>query len=113
MAQIVSIGPRPVYNSETITVSSTAIGPTASKLQKAAADNFPSEQLQVKSAYVTVETASIRVAFDSAVTVTASTNGHVFQAGDAFTVDGYDAIARLKMIRVTSTDATVRVTYFG
>lgn len=114
MSIVVSIGSRPVYGSETISVDNTSggVGVTATKLIKAASDNYPSEFTKVKSALFTVETAEIRVNFDPAVTVTATTNGHLFQVGDNFTVDGYDNILRLKMIRTGST-ASVKVTYFG
>ena len=115
MSQVVSFGPRPVFASETIIVDSTAggVGVTATKLTKGVADNFAAEVLKAQSALVTVETAEIRVNFDPAVTVTASANGHLFQVGDSFTVDGYDTIMRMKMIRTTAVSGSVKVTYFG
>lgn len=110
--QVISVGSRPVLDYETITVSNTAIGFTASKYIKSPADNFPSQVLKARSALVTVEGDAIRVSFANGVTPTANSNGHLFQVGDSFIVDGAQTITDLKMIRQT-TDATVRVTYFG
>lgn len=83
---------------ESITVSSAAIGPTASKIA-----NAP------KSAYCTVESYSIRFTTDG--TTPTSSVGFLVAAGSDFIITNATDLAALKMIRVTS-DATVQCEYF-
>ena len=62
-------------------------------------------------AFVTVETASIRVWVDG--TTPTATAGHLYDVGAAFTLLGPMAVRGCKMIRAGGADATVRVSYFS
>lgn len=90
---------------ETITVSSTPIGGTASKLTINQAGGF---RKRAQKAVLSVESQPIRFRYDG--TSPSSTVGHLLAAGDYFTVNGEDNVAALKMI-ATGTDATVQVTF--
>lgn len=90
------------FAGEAITVADTAIGPTA-------ATHVATTTRKATRAYVTVETASIRVRYDG-TNPTASV-GHLKQAGEEFIIEGSANIAALKMIRTGSTSASVHITY--
>lgn len=115
----ISFTSRPVIGSETITVSTTPIGCTASALVKIVGDKTAAgsvEQtavIRAKSAYFSVEDQEMRISFNPAVTVAAGSNGHEFAAGSSFTVDGVASLADLRMIRTGGADSVVRVTYYG
>lgn len=91
---------------ETITVSSTAIGPTASLLKS---NQIGGHFKRAVRAFITNASNSIRIRFDG--TDPTTTVGHVIAAGDYFTIDGEANVSRLKMIAVGS-DGVASVTYF-
>ena len=85
---------------EQITVSSTAIGVTASLIKNG---NY-----EVKSATITAEGGSIRVRTDG--TNPTSAVGHLIQDGDIIELDSHDDIVNFKAIRKDSTDGVLNVT---
>lgn len=93
------------YASETITVSTSAIGPTAA--------NFDVSGQDVDAIYGTVETADIRLRYDG--TNPTATVGHLVLAGGSFTIEGASNVRSLKMIRASTAavDASVFATYEG
>lgn len=111
---MISFAARPVLASETIAVDATAGGValTTTKIFKRVEDNHAGGQIRANSAYISVEDQQIRVNFDPAVTVTATTNGHAFSAGDSFIVEG-QALVNLRAIRTGGTSGAMRVTYFA
>lgn len=106
--QVISFSGRETLGSETITVSATPIGLSASKYLRGTGPQV----MSARSVLISVEDADIRVNFDPSVTVAADANGHVFFGSERFTLDGYAIIKDLRMI-ATAGDAIVRVTYFG
>lgn len=93
---------------EAITVSSTALGFTATKLLQtdAAFSGFK----QARKAFLTLETDQIRFTLDGATTPT-STVGHLLAVGDTLVLNGVEELQRFKAIRVTN-DASLKVTYY-
>lgn len=84
----------------------TAIGITASKLK---INQSGGAFKRAVRAFITVETASIRMRFDG--TDPDSSTGHLIASGDYFTIDGEQNVANLKMIQGSGA-ATVQVTLF-
>jgi hypothetical protein len=87
---------------ETITVSTTAIGFTASKYQ-------PTGLQPAALAVVTLESNDVRYRSDG-LNPTASV-GHVLASAGAVTVCGLQSLQQVRFIRV-SADATAQVSYF-
>lgn len=96
----------PAQDYEKITVSSTAIGPTAAKLLINQAGGGHKRAVRV---FCTVETASVRTRFDG--TAPTSTLGHLLAAADYLVVDGEANVANLKFIAAAG-DGAVHITYF-
>lgn len=96
------------YDYEAITVSSTAVGLTATKVTPSAAANTPAHG-KAFEVFISVETNAIRYRIDG--TDPTASEGHPVAAGASVTITGYDNIRRLKMIR-QSADAAVKVTFF-
>lgn len=109
--QIISIGPRVVIGSETVTVSTTAIGLTSTKYKVAAGSL--GDRMYAKEAFVTVEDNQVRWNLDPAVTVTASTNGHEADAGDSFSIHGVTAMDNFRAIRTGGADGVLRISYLA
>lgn len=93
------------YDHEAITISTTAIGFTSTKVVP---DNDQNPRPAFE-AYVTVETDKVRYRLDG--TDPTSTTGHELAAGDTLTITGTNNIRRAKFIRSGTGDATLRVTY--
>ena len=89
------------FDYESITVGATAIGFTAAKIVQAAGTAV--------MAFVSVETASISMTLNG--TTPTSSIGHLWTAGQAFTVCGSLDIGRFRAIQVVSS-GTMKVTYF-
>lgn len=94
------------YDFETLTVSTTALGLTAAKVDTSAA------------VYMTLEgTAGIRWRLDGGVPT--ATVGHLFEppstgnaaSGSGMWVCGKTSLLNLRMIRSSTADVTIRVTY--
>lgn len=109
--QLITTSPRDVLGSETITVDNTAggVGLSATKYNPVGLGGM---NHKAKEAFITVEDQSIRWNIDPGVTVTATTNGHKANDGDAVTVYG-QALENFRAIRTGGVSATIRVTYFG
>jgi hypothetical protein len=86
---------------ETITVSNTAIGLTASKV-----DASP----KPKRVLISVETAQCRFREDG--TDPDATTGHILNPMDSMLVEGYPRIKNIKFIRTGANDAKLMVTYY-
>jgi hypothetical protein len=82
---------------EAITVSSTAVTPTAATVA------------QRNKALITVEDAAVRFRFDG--TAPTSTTGHELEDGDVLILDSANQIGNVQFIRRDGTDATLRASY--
>jgi len=89
------------FDYESVTVSSTAVGLTASKFNAYAA-------YEVK-AFMTLEGAQIRWRIDG--TNPTSTEGHLLEAGQNLTIEGYKNLSQFKAIRTGTSDGVLKVTY--
>ena len=91
------------YNTESITVSNTAIGFTSATIS-------PEVRTKPIKAVFTVETAAIRFTVDGSTPT--STVGFLAQIGDIVTINGEHDIKKFRAIRTDSTDATIQPIYF-
>ena len=89
------------FDYESVTVSTTAVGLTASKFNAYAA-------YEVK-AFMTLENAQIRWRIDG--TAPTSTEGHLLEAGQNLTIEGYKNLSQFRAIRTGTTDGVLKVTY--
>ena len=89
------------YAYESLTISSTAVGLTASVY---------GEDVRVMQAFITLESAQIRFRIDGNNPTT--TEGHLLEAGQNLTLENYNAIKNFRAIRTGSSDGNIRVTYF-
>lgn len=97
---------------ERLTVSSTVKTLTATVYNDASSS--VDLRQRASGARVTVETAGLRwteEGTDPNIGVGTEV-GSLAAVGDAIYLDGYNAVARLKMLRSTGTDAAVEVTYY-
>lgn len=107
-----------VYDKETITVSSSAIGLSATKLanvQTGASSNREyafSSAMTRKASGVVIEVLANPVYYTFDGSTPSSTNGHTLAAGDTLPVLGYQKCKALRMIRQSS-DSTVFVSYYN
>ena len=87
------------YDKETITVSSTAVGFTSSKITNC------------KIAFCTLDAdgGAIRYWFDGSTPT--ATQGHYVAAGGSFTISGNNNIRNFKAIRAGTDDGILQVTY--
>lgn len=88
---------------ESVTVAAAAVGGTSATYTLA-------DTRKPFGVLVTVETGDIRYRVDGGDPT--ATEGHLAAVGQAFTVEGYENVTLLKMIRTSATSATVRLTYF-
>lgn len=88
---------------ETITVSTTSVGLTASKV-------YPSDGIAAKEAVVSVENASIRYRADG--TDPTAAVGHPVASGQEIVLTGTANLAAFKAIRSGAADATLTVSYY-
>jgi len=100
-----------IFDFETLTVSTTAVPLTASKVASVAPSQNVKGGKSETSVLVSPVAYAIRFRFDGVAPT--ATVGHYLAAGDFITVDSYDRIAGLQMIRDTAAggDAIVSVTY--
>lgn len=91
---------------ETITVSGTAVGFTATTYHVKSSTNAPHKIAEF--AVVSVETDSIRYRTDGSDPT--GSVGHLLMAGDVLFLSSADDVRKFKAIRVT-TDATLQVSY--
>ncbi len=93
------------FDYEVITVSTTAVGFTKTKVS-------PTNQLSAKAASCSVETSAVRYMYHPGGTPT-GTNGHSSASGSTIIVSGINNILNFKAIRDSGagTDATMRCTY--
>jgi hypothetical protein len=91
---------------EQLTISSTSVPPTASKLVKTIATGVTKSAVR---AFITVETQPIRIRYDG--TAATATVGHLLAIGDYITIDGQENVSNISMIR-QAVDGVVNITYF-
>jgi len=87
------------YDKETITVGSTAVGFTSSKITNC------------KVAFCTLDTGGGAIRYWIDGSTPTATSGHYVAAGDSFTIIGTNNIRNFKAIRVGADDGTLQVTY--
>src|SRR3990167_6209258 len=106
-------GPLHAYAHESITVDSTAGGKslTAATYDAVINANGVVTNRHPKLAVVTVEDQNLRWACNPGTTVS-STVGHLAQAGDVISIEGYENIKNFRAIRATGTDSNLRVTFY-
>ena len=92
---------------EQVTVSNTAIGLTAAKINTARGDGF----LRVIYADIQVQDDQVYVTFDGSTTPSA-TAGEIWNPGDKKRVWGRGNLANLSFIYITG-DAVLEVNYWG
>jgi hypothetical protein len=109
MAHVSVNGPADAYDYESITVSTTALGFTATKITVANTAIGSANPRRAKEVLLTVETNTIRFRLDG--TDPTAAEGHLLAVGDSLNIEGEDNIRRFRMIRATA-DATVKVTYY-
>ena len=97
----------PAGDFESVTVSTTAIGCTSTKIDISQTGGFHKRAVKI---LCTVEDASIRIRYDG--TDPTASVGHLFSASDFFIIQGEQNISRLRMIRSGGTNGVVRITYF-
>jgi hypothetical protein len=106
----------PAVDHEAITVSTSALGLTASKLTAFAAANArdtDQSYVDIKRAHkvlITTETDKVRFRLDG--TDPTSATGHELAAGDSLEVAGFSNLSKLRFIRSGAADATLRVTFY-
>lgn len=106
------------YTSETLTVSTAVVPPTAAKIEAieflgstSSGDGPPYRRVRRASmAVITVESNPIRFLVTGANPT--STTGCQGAANDQIIIKGAEHVANLKMIRSGGSDATVQITYF-
>lgn len=91
---------------EAITVSTTAIGPTAATYSPG--NGTTSNQASSNYAFFRCETANVRWRDDG--TSPTSSVGHLLNAGETLEYDG--RLDKIKFIRTGATDASVTASYF-
>ena len=100
----------PMPNSyESVTVSNSSIGLSASKYGPIEHATLPIRTM-ARQALITVETDQIRWTVDG--TTPTAAIGHRANVDDVIRLEGFDAIRLFRAIRVTA-DASIKVTYFG
>jgi len=106
-------GPLHAYAHESIAVDSTAGGKalTAATYDAVINANDVVTTRHPKLAVITVEDQNLRWATNPGTTVS-STVGHLAQAGDVISVEGYENIKNFRAIRATGTDSNLRATFY-
>jgi hypothetical protein len=90
------------YTFETITVTDTAIGLTASSTYLLASP-------RPKRAFLTFETAQCRIRMDG--TIPTSTVGHLYNPTQSLMLEGHSQLNNFKAIATGVTSAKIQVTY--
>ena len=89
---------------EAITVSSTPVGLTATKIQ-------PAGGRKRRGAVIHIATNACRYRLDPEAHHLSTTTGIVVAAGDEFTVDGHNNLSQLRLI-ASATDGAAQVHYY-
>ena len=93
-----------VYDFETITVSTSAIGFTSAKIE----GNQPDDQGKCRAVLITCEDETVRYRFDSAPTASV---GHELAAQQSLVLANYQQIKDIKFIRKGSSDGKLQVSF--
>lgn len=97
----------PAGDFESLTVSTAALGVTASKLLINQEGGFRKRAVK---AFITVESQPVRFRIDG--TDPTAAVGHPLAAGDSISIEGEQNVSRLRLIRSGASDATVQVTLY-
>lgn len=97
-----------VYDKEQLTVSTSAVSGTASKIDQVDADGPINFKASAATLYVV--TNNIYYTFDG--TTPSASNGEIAYAGDRVAIAGYQKVKNLRMLRQSGSDATVNLTYY-
>ena len=98
----------PAGDYESITVSTSVVGPAADKLLINQTGGFHKRAVK---ALITVEgAATLRLRYDG--TDPTSSEGHEFGNDDSIIIQGEGNLGHLKFIRAGGSDMTVKITYF-
>lgn len=97
------------YTSEQLTVSTTALSGTTTKV-----DNHSRINGSVtKAAAAVVQAVANGVFYTLDGSTPSSTNGFLLAAGETLPLAGYQKVKALKMVRSGASDATVYITYYN
>lgn len=97
------------YAYEAITVSATAVGLTASKIEP---NSSVAEKDLGKAKLIRISVETDKVRFREDGTDPTSSEGHELSQGDWYFIANLQQAKQFKAIRSGSSDATLRVTYF-
>lgn len=101
----------PCFATENLTVSTAVRVLTATKY-RTQADTLPARDKLATSALITVGAQALRLTMEGTDPV-ASTTGALLPANSNWLIQGYQNIAKAKMIRESGVDAPISVSYFG
>lgn len=94
------------FASEALTIDSTAGGIAFTAATYAPTGGVPK---RAKRAFVTAETAQMRYTYDG--TAPTSTVGHILEAGQSITVEGYTNVSAFRAIRTGGTSGALYVSF--
>lgn len=103
--------PRDVVGKQSLTVSSTAVGFTASNYSIDGGGPTPASRINANLAFCTVEDQPIRWSI-TGTAPTADSNGHEYAAGTSFWLFSANDIANFRAIRTGGTDGAIHATFF-
>lgn len=98
-----------VYDSEQVTVSTTAIGGTAAKINNTA-DTLNSG---TKATAALVQSTANSFYYTLDGTTPTSSNGGLVGAGEILALAGYGKINKFRAVRATASDAVVNIQYYS
>jgi hypothetical protein len=106
-----ALGKKKQFDKEAITVSTTAIGGTAAKIQHQVSSGSP-VGYRATAAILQVTSANpLYLTFDG--TTPSATNGINLATGDTMYIYGYQNISSLRMVRNGASDSAVNILYFA
>lgn len=97
-----------VYDKEQVTVSTSSVGGTASKINNVDSDG----PIDFKASAATAFVVSNNVYYTFDGTTPSATNGEIAYAGDRVAISGYQKVLNFRMLRTAASDATVNMTYY-
>lgn len=98
------------YTYENITVSTTPIGFTTTKI-KPVSSVKERDLGHARSILVTVEEADVRYTVDGTTPAAGSSTGHLAVSGSVLSFSNYQAMLNFRAVRSSGTDAKLKVTY--
>lgn len=108
MADLEFFRNKKVYDKEQLTVSTSALGGTESKIDQV--DSNGPINFKASAATAFVVTNNVYYTFDG--TTPSASNGEIAYAGDRIAIAGYQKVKNFRMLRTAGSDATVNMTYY-